>query len=401
MAGKGMFSGLKVLDFTNNLAGPEAAAQLADYGAEVIHIEKPVYGDDCRNFPPMVENVGTSHFRVNRGKKSLVLDLKDPKAIEVVKKLLEDTDILIESNRPGAMKRLGLSYEEVKLIKPDIIYCSISAFGQKGPYAAKPGYDIIAQAYSGMLYYTGTPEGGPTKNATAIGDFVGAINAFSAISAALYHRAMTGEGQHVDISLARGLLWATAGFDFKFTGKHRKRMGNHDAQLCPYGVFNGRNGSVVIGAVNVSLWKRLCAVMGKEELADDPRFKTNDSRVENKTLVIETIEEWLRGFEDVNEAARLIDDGGVPCIKAYTMEDLAEDPHALECGWIQEIPVPNNISSIPNLLSVVGLAEFSSVKPQKQRAPVLGQHNHEIMEACGMTSEEVNWYLDKWSNREK
>ena len=151
MAGKGMFSGLKVLDFTNNLAGPEAAAQLADYGAEVIHIEKPVYGDDCRNFPPMVENVGTSHFRVNRGKKSLVLDLKDPKAIEVVKKLLEDTDILIESNRPGAMKRLGLSYEEVKLIKPDIIYCAISAFGQKGPYAAKPGYDIIAQAYSGML----------------------------------------------------------------------------------------------------------------------------------------------------------------------------------------------------------------------------------------------------------
>ena len=186
--GRQVYENLKVIDITNNYAGPMAGTMLADYGAEVWHIEKPVLGDDSRFFPPMVDGLSINYCTSNRGKKSVVLDLKDPRGADAVKKLAAKADVLLESFRPGVMKKLGLGYEELKEINPRLIYCSISAYGQTGPYASRPGYDVIAQAVSGIMEMTGEPDGMPNKIGPAIGDWMGALNAFGCIGTALYYR---------------------------------------------------------------------------------------------------------------------------------------------------------------------------------------------------------------------
>lgn len=399
-----MLSGIKVLDFTNNLAGPGAAAMLADHGADVIHIEKPVTGDDCRKFPPLVDGESLSSASVNRGKKSVVLNLKDPVSINIIRNMIADMDVLIESSRPGVMARLGLDYESVRRIKPDLIYCSVSAFGQTGPYSRRPGYDIIAQAYSGMLYYTGEPGSAPTKSCAVVGDQVGVLNAYSSIMTALYHRERTGEGQWIDVSLARGLLWLNSSFGFKYVGQKRQKMGNHDGQLCPYGIFKGRQDYAVIGAVSDGTWAALCRIMERPDLILDPRFSDNAERVKNQAAVIELVESWLQSFETIEEPIRMMQTAGVPCIKCYTMEDLEQDPHALECGWIQECAVPDGITSIPTLTCVCGIADFSAEKFEWRQARDLGQDNFEVLQQYGMTREEIEakqreWTEDFWASR--
>lgn len=374
-----MLENLKVLDLTNNIAGPVCAAMLGDHGAEVIHIEKPVYGDDCRNFSPMIDGVSTTHLNVNRNKKSVVLNLKDSKSIEAIKRHIEDSDVFIESSRPGVMKRLGLDYQIVKSINPRIIYCSISAYGQHGPYAERAGYDVIAQGFSGLMYYTGEEDGGPTKCGIAVGDFVGALNAFGSIVLALYHRQMSGSGQYIDIALTRSLLWMTGNFDYVYTGVRRKRTGNHDASLCPYGIFSNKKGeSIVIGAVNVALWQKLCRAMGRKDLMEDSRFVTNDNRVRNAPEVIAAIENWLDGLGSVEEAAGILNRFGVPNTKVNSMDDILHDPHVMEEKWIREIPVHQSITSIKGLLAPVGIAEFSDAETVTRCAPALGEHTEEF-----------------------
>lgn len=394
-----MFSGLRVLDITNNLAGPGAAAMLAEHGAEVIHIEKPVLGDDCRFFSPIIAPLTShSHCNINRSKKSVVLDLKDPEAIAILIRMIKDTDVLIESSRPGVMKRLGLDYKAVKSIKPDIVYCSVSAFGQTGPYSQKAGYDIIAQAYSSIIYRTGSPDGPPTKIGIAIGDTVGELNAFGSIMAALYYREKTGIGQHIDISLARGLTWMAASFDYRVTGRHFTRQGPYDANLCPYGIFKGPNGgSIVVGAVNTSTWQKLCNAMGKGELANDPRYWSNAVRVEHADEVIRILEDWLADQPSVDEASALLDRYGVPNCKIYRAEDLEHDPHALTCRWLGEIPTPNSVTDIDKVFFPTGIASFSETEIQIDRAPDLGEHNHEILSRYGLSDKEIDRLEEKWS----
>jgi len=231
-----IFEGIRVLDFTNNLAGPYAAAMLSDYGAEVIHVEKPVLGDDNRAYLPRYEGQSMSFMDNSHGKKSLVLDLKDPEAVKIVEKLVKETDVLIESYRPGVMKRLGLDYEAMKKVRPDLIYCSVSAFGQTGPEAGRAGYDIIAQAVSGLMYMTGDQDGPPRKVGITVGDNVGALTAFGAIGAALYYRERTGIGQQIDVSLVKTLMWMSNKIDdLVLNGHMQHRNGNHHLTLCPYG----------------------------------------------------------------------------------------------------------------------------------------------------------------------
>lgn len=394
-----MLNGIRVLDFTNNLAGPGAAALLADHGADVIHIEKPVFGDDCRKFPPLVNGESLSHAGANRSKKSVVLNLKDPDAIQVIKRMIQDTDILIESGRPGVMARLGLDYGTVKVLRPDLIYCSISAFGQTGPYSDRPGYDIIAQAYSGMMYYTGEPGTGPTKSCTVIGDQIGALNAFANIVIALYHRAQTGQGQWIDISLARGLVWLNGSFDFKYVGKKREKTGNQDAQLSPYGIFEGKdNQSAVIGAVSMGTWSALCKVMGREDLIRHPKFADNACRTENQVEVKEIIEHWLKQFDNIDLPVQALQKAGVPCIKCYTMEDLEQDPHAIACGWIRDVPVPESIRrKIPHHTIAYGIADFSDAEIEVSAAHDLGQDNYEVLQAYGMSKEEIAVKETQWA----
>ena len=398
--GRQVYENLKVLDVTNNYAGPMAGAMLADYGAEVWHVEKPVLGDDNRYFPPIIDGISINYCTSNRGKKSVVLDLKDPRGAEAFRKLAAQAVVLLESYRPGVMKKLGLDYETLKEINPRLIYCSISAYGQEGPYANRPGYDVIAQAVSGMMEMTGEPDGPPNKIGSAIGDWMGALNAFGCIGTALYYRSETGEGQHIDISLARSLMWMAAKLDHGITGEMQTRTGNHHTTLAPYGIFNGNNGeSIIIGALNQNLWTKLCNVMGKPELADDPKFVTNDKRCENLPEVVAHIESWLKTFDHMADAEKLLMDAGVPCAKIYSHEDVYHDPHFNACGWITEIPAPDGIASVTGRIFPSNPFEFSEFKPNYRKAPNLGQDNHEILEDLGYSPEEVDSMEAGWAKK--
>lgn len=400
--GRPVFEGLKVLDVTNNYAGPMAGSMLADYGAEVWHVEKPVLGDDNRFFPPMVDGISINYCVSNRGKKSVVLDLKDPRGKEVFIKLAKKADVLLESYRPGVMKKLGLSYEDLKDINPRLIYCSISAYGQTGPYASRPGYDVIAQAVSGMMDMIGEPDGQPTKIGPAIGDWMGALNAFGCIGTALYYRSETGEGQHIDISLARSLMWMAAKLDHKLTGTVATRTGNHHSNLAPYGIFTGNNNeSVVIGVLSTNLWNKFCDVMNKPELAEDPRFISNDKRVENKKILIDIIQEWLRSFDHINDAVKLLMDAGIPCSKIYNMVDVDEDPHFNQCGWITNMPMADGMVDFPTRRFPTDPFEFSAFSAEYRKAPALGENNHEILEPLGYSAEEIDQMESEWEEKVK
>ncbi|WP_312279781.1 CoA transferase [Oscillibacter sp.] len=397
-----LYEGLKVIDATNNYAGPMAGAMLADYGADVIHIEKPVLGDDNRFFPPIIDGISINYCVSNRGKKSLVLDLKDPRGAESFKKLAKDADVILESYRPGVMERLGLDYQAIREINPKIVYCSVSAYGQTGPYADRPGYDVIAQAVSGMMEMTGEPDGAPTKIGSAIGDWVGALNAFGCIGTALYYRERTGRGQHIDIALARSLMWMAAKLDHGITGTVATRTGNHHSNLAPYGIFQGNHGeSVVIGALSSNLWTKLCNVMNRPELTEDPRFISNDQRVENKHILIEMIEEWLKSLDSVNTAVDALIEAGVPCTKIYNMMDIDEDLHYNACGWIADMPMANDMMSVRTRRFPSNPFTFSEIQAQYGAAPNLGESNHEILEQLGLSAEEVDAMEGEWEEKAK
>lgn len=392
--------GLRVIDITNNYAGPGAAGMLADYGAEVIHIEKPVLGDDSRHFPPIVDGASYPFSKTNHSKKSVVLDLKDPRAKELMLRMIADSDILIESNRPGVMARLGLDYESVKQYNPGLIYCSVSAFGQTGPYAKRPGYDVIAQAYSTMMYKTGDPDGPPVKSGSVIGDAVGTLNAFASIMCALYHRSRTGEGQFVDVSLARGLMNTSADFDYLLTGEVGQRQGNFDRVLCPYGVFEGNNGeSIIIGAINAGTWLNLCRAMDNEALATHPDFASNDLRVANKPRVIQIVTDWIKSYPSIYEVEKRLLEFGVPCGMIYNDEMLYNDPHARENGWIYEMPVPEGVTSVDTFAIVAGPMNLSKCRPEFRRPPTLGQHNVEILSRYGLSGEEIEAMEQEWADK--
>lgn len=397
---RGMLENLTVIDITNNIAGPGCAAMLADHGAEVIHVEKPIFGDDCRHFFPTIGKDSASHFYANRNKKSVVLDLKDPAGARVIKKLAETADILIESNRPGVMDRLGLGYDVLHAINPRLIYCSISAFGQHGPYAEKAGYDIIAQAYSSMMYYTGEANSGPVKNYFAIGDFVCAYNAYGTIMTALYHRERTGKGQYLDVALARGLLMMNMCISDVITGIPRRKAGNHDSHLCPYGIFNGPNGdSIIIAALSVTLWEKLCAAMGRPELAHDPEYETNDARCRHMDDITALIEGWLNTCGSVETAASILMEHGVPNIKAYTVEDILHDQHAIEQGWLRDLPLPPSVTTADACPAIYGFADYSDAEIRFDRAPDLGEHSLEILTRCGLSPAEAEACEEKWNRR--
>lgn len=251
---KNLFDGIKVIDFSTNAAGPVASALLADFGAEVIKIERPGVGDDTRGFPPFVDNkVGISFLYLNRGKKSIAVDTTTPEGISIIKQLIDSADIVLENYRPGTMKKLGLDYETLKQSNPKLIMCSISGYGQTGPDWFKPGYDLIAQAVSGVMDLTGFAGGPPIRSGIVVADYATGYNAYGAITTALYYRERTQQGQLLDISLVDCLTSMNSHVDLVSLGKHSSRQGNHHSMLCPFGVFPGQNGAVVICAPNPKL----------------------------------------------------------------------------------------------------------------------------------------------------
>lgn len=395
-----IFEGIRIADFTAHTSGPLATSLFADLGAEVIKIETPVKGDDTRHLPPFNDGAGTNFLWNNRGKKSVTLDLKDPEGIEIAKKLIMTADVVMENFRPGVMKRFGLDYDEVVKIKPDVVYCSLSAFGQYGPMAGNPGFDVIIQARSGVMDMTGEPDGMPMKSGVVMADFIAAKDAFGAVSAALFHKLRTGEGQYIDVSMLQCVAGMNLYIDQVFLGRKPHRRGNYHSSMAPYGVYKGKNGQCVVLAAYVNKhYFILCDLMGRPDLKTDPKTSTPAARVENLEYVAEPINEWLSTFDDINDAVRILTEHGLVCSKILTTAEAAMDEQLNAHGGIVEIEAMPSMKHTKTFKARGPWAEYSKTPAKLKRACELGENNHEILEQLGLTPEEVDALEDRWTEK--
>ena len=329
-----------VLDFSRVLAGPFCTMTLADMGARVIKIEPPS-GDEARGMGPFALGNSLYFASVNRGKESVVLDLKRLRGLEIALELARGADVLVENYRPGAMDRLGLGHERVSAANPGIVYASLSGFGQTGPYSARGAYDVIIQAMSGLMSITGPAGGQPTRVGASIGDIVPALYAVAAIVAALFRRERTGAGCRLDIAMmdAAFAVVENALARYWVGGKDPAPLGNRHPSIAPFSAFATRDGQLVLACGNDALWHHLCVALGAPGLADDPRFLTNALRTEN----VEELAGALEGFLAAKPAAEWIDIltvAGVPCAKVNAMSDLLRDPSLIARNMIREVEVP-------------------------------------------------------------
>jgi len=384
----GPLQGVRVLDFTRVLAGPSASLALADLGAEVLKIEPPGTGDETRLFPPFRENVSHYFLSANRGKKSIVVDLKTDAGVALARDLALKCDVLIENYRPGVMDRLGLGYAVLSAANPRLIYCAISGFGMTGPLRDRPSFDIVLQALSGALSINGEAGRAPTKLGIPLGDLVGGINGPMGILAALYERSLTGRGRLIDVSLLDGLigmLGYLAQLAF-FTGEDPKPQGSEHPNLVPYGIFPAKDGSIIVACLTNSFWLRICEALARQDLILDPRFETIEKRRDNRRLVNETIS----GFTSAKSVSELVDlftQHQVPHAPLLGIKDALAQPQAVAREMVVETDHPV-LGKIP----IVNRAIKFSGDPQPIPAapPVLGQHTDEILrDILGLTAQQI------------
>ena len=324
--------GLVVLDFTKVYSGPYCTLLLADLGAEVIKIERKNTGDDSRSFRPKPDLIeGSGYFMyMNRNKKSVELDLKDPKAREIIYKLVKNADIVVENNAPGATEKLGISYEDLKKYNPQIIYGSITGFGQYGPYKNKPAYDIIAQAMGGYMSITGERGGKPMKLGTSMGDSIAGVHMAFAIMAAVYHRDRTGQGQFIDISMMDSCFATLENHVVIHTmeGVVPARNGNSNQNASPFNTFETSDGYVCIAIANDALFEKFCTATEMTDLIHDPRFEKNPDRKINEDLLTPIVNEWTKQ-RSTEEVCAIFDEYKVPVGPIKDIPELVNDPHIL------------------------------------------------------------------------
>ena len=384
---KQMLDGIKVLDFTSTVAGAGAGAMMADYGASVLKIEPPT-GDPLRAMPPLMDGVSLTHCWFNRGKQSLVLDLQKAEDVETVRRMMKNADVVIEDGAPGAMAKLGLDYETVSKDNPGLIYCSVTPFGQKGPYRDKVGNDLMVQALSGIMEITGEMGGLPEKHGTPVGDYAGSQSAYSSIVAALCWRRKSGEGQYIDVSTMHILVWLNSAVDRINVNVYTTREGNHHPALSPFGLFYGNNGqSVIICALNPKIWTSICNIIGHPEYIDDPRYSTVSQRTANRFEVVEILETWLKTFDNIQDAIKLLEAGNVPCCQVYGVREVLSDPHYMdpEVAWFIQVPTPTSLQA-RGKASYLGHntnAKFSKAPGTVGQAPDLGEHTDAVLAQFG------------------
>ena len=379
----GPLAGLTVFDLTRVLAGPTCVQMLGDLGADVIKIEKPGSGDDTRGFaPPFMPGTQESAYfvGVNRNKRSVTLDIATPEGQEIALALIGGADILAENFKVGALAKYGLGYEQLHGRFPGLIYCSITGFGQTGPYAPRPGYDSLVQAMGGVMSLTGEPDGMPQKVGVPVADLFAGLYGCIGILAALRHKAATGQGQQVDIGmLDTHVAWlANQGMNYLATGENPERLGNQHPNIVPYQVFATADGHVVLSVGNDPTFRRFCEGFGLGHMLADPRFATNAARVGNRQLVTDTLSPVLRGQPTAWWVERL-EAMKIGCGPINTLKEVFADPQVQARGTVVRMPHAASPDGVQVIANPVRLSETPA--DYRLPPPVLGQHTDEVLGA--------------------
>ncbi len=381
---------LRVLDLTRALAGPTCTRMLAEMGAEVIKVEAAPGGDLVRNISKLRNERSLYYVQQNLGKKSLCVNLRDPRGMALVAALVAKADVVVENFKPGTLDEMGLGYARLRELKPDIILCSISALGQSGPLSHLPGYDFIAQAYAGVTSMIGENNGQPYIPLVALGDVSTGVHGALAILAALRHRDRTGEGQHLDAALLDAYYHCNEVSVHQYSGSNGAfkptRAGAHLNYICPAGVFKANGGWVVVMAF-LHHWKDLCAAMGRPELVNDERLGTDAGRLANRAEVVKMIEDWLATFPDRDSAVAHLQKHRVPSAPVLSIEETVNHPHHRARGTVRTVE-----DRIAGKFEIPGFPlKFSAFpKDLPLEAATLGQHNEEVMrDLLGRDADEI------------
>ncbi|WVN42358.1 CoA transferase [beta proteobacterium MWH-UniP1] len=386
--GPGPLAGIKVLELAQIMAGPTAGMMLADMGADVIKVEKIPAGDDSRGYrEPRVNGVSAPFLVLNRNKRGVALDLKNPKGRDVLKRMVQQADVLTENYRMGTMEKLGLGYDELKKINPGLIYAAVSGYGRTGPLAEKPGFDLIAQGFSGLMSITGHPGGPPAKTGNSVADINGGILTCVGILAALIHKMKTGEGQFVETSLMEAAMqqtyWQAA--MFFATGLSAKPLGSAHPLTAPYQAFRTKDGYVNIGGANQPNWERIAETLGHPEWKTDPRFETNSLRLQNNELLAAEIEKVL-AHQTTDHWIAAFDAAGVPAGPVNSIEQAFTHPQAIAREMVVETdhPTAGRVKGVGHPIKFGGLP-----RPEPKAAPELGQHSSEVLKEFGFSDDEI------------
>ena len=381
--------GIKVLDCSQILAGPYCSMLLADMGADVVKIEKPGGGDDTRRMgPPFLEGESAAFLAMNRNKRSVVLNFKNPDGVAAMRRMLADADVIIENYRAGVMGRLGLDYDTVRELNPGIIYCSISGFGRTGPYAERAGFDLIAQGMSGVMSFTGIPGSPPVKVGVPMADLNAGLYSAYGILSAYIHKLKSGEGQYLEVSIMEAALaytvWESA--SYFATGNVPPPLGSAHRLSAPYQALRTADGHITIGAPNQSNWERLCQAIGREDLLEVAQYADNAGRLINRESLEKDLEETF-GTRTTTEWCEVLDASGVPAGPIYNMEQVWADEQvqAREMDVTLEHPTVGSIRNI-------GLAAKLYGSPGKihSPAPLMGQHTREVLGETGFSDAAID-----------
>jgi CoA:oxalate CoA-transferase len=378
-----MLAGIKVIDLSRNLAAPFCTMILGDMGADVIKVEVPETGDDARGFSPIVHGESGYFMSVNRNKRSMTLNLKTPRGKDILERLLEDADVLVDNFRPGVLDRLGFSYKRLRERFPRLICASLSGFGQTGPYREKAAYDLVVQGYGGIMSITGEPGGEPTRVGISLGDLAAGLYLAIGILGALAARNRTGRGDFIDVAMldCQVALLENAIIRYYAAGQIPRPVGNRHPSITPFESFRSKDGYIIVCAGNQRLWEDFCHLVGRPELAADPRFATNDKRTENHALLapilaqvmaVKTTADWLAA----------LDGAGIPCAPINDIRHVTEDEQIRARDMIVALTHPRaGIVKMPGF--PVKTTEGSRCQPYVP-APSLGEHTEEILHGLGL-----------------
>ena len=386
----GPLDGIRVLDLTRVLAGPYCTMFLGDLGAEVVKVEQPGVGDDTRGWGPPFTGGESAYFLcVNRNKKSVTIDLKSREGVALLQRLAERADVLIENFRPGTMERLNLGEKDLRAANPRLIYASLSGFGADGPMSDAPGYDLIVQAWGGLMSITGPADGEPSKVGVAIIDVVAGLMLGKSIAAALFAREKLGVGQKIDTSLleAEVACLINVGSNYLVEGNIPRRWGNAHPSIVPYQSFRTEDGYLVIGVASEGIWRRFSQAIGKAAWADDSRFEKNSNRVENRSLLIGLLAEIFLS-RSTDEWLKLLNSAEVPCAPVQTVDQVFKAPQVLHREMLIQVEHPT-----AGTVRMAGIPVKFSLTPASVRLPppLLGQHNEEVLESwLGIDDKEIS-----------